>query len=183
MKIDPKQQTDKALDKLTQLAEQADELILDDGTFADEVPVNPLSVGIGAKQQTIGSRQVVKQRHFRSEPLLVTDGYTPTEIEKYVESITNGSLFVMSEAIQRGKFTFRDIEALTAALIVMGLRDGENQATLNKISAVTQQLNRLTAVVRARTMVEIQEKTADRVDKIERKLRNLKYGGKLAGGE
>lgn len=112
-----------------------------------------------------------RTKRWEKAPLLQTN---VKDGEDLCQAISDGAVKVVLDAIQRGKFEFRDIEAITSALIVLALKDGQNPDTRAKISSITAQLNRLTGVVRSRMFIEIQEDTAKKVSRIEMKLRQLK---------
>ncbi len=106
-------------------------------------------------------------------PMLITDNPSKEEMNALVEKMRIGGMRAVDKAIQRGRFTFSDVEAITAALAVMVLHPSANRQVLQISSAVGQHMDRLIKLIQARETVEINEETADRIKQIEAALMEL----------
>ena len=107
------------------------------------------------------------------EPLLTTKEMTDEEKVALVESIRWGGMRAVDEAIQRGRFTFSDIEKITAAMTALTLHPGADANTYKTNAAVGANLDRLIRLIQARETVELNQETVDRIRTIEDALMEL----------
>jgi hypothetical protein len=108
--------------------------------------------------------------------MLVTDNMSVDEMQNLVEKVRLGGLRAVDAAIQRGRFEFSDIEAITAALAVMLLNPMCSPQVAKISSALNPHLDRLAKLIKDRDLVELNEESADRIREIETALQEMASG-------
>lgn len=100
-------------------------------------------------------------------PMLVTDNASVEEMDRIMEGMRAGALRCLDMALQRGKSSFADIEAITVAMAAMCLHPSADKITIAKTTAIGGHLDRLIKLITSRETVEINQETADRIRSIE----------------
>lgn len=106
-------------------------------------------------------------------PLLVTDNMSEDDLKHLVDKVRIGGMRAIDTAIQRGRFQFSDIEAITAALAVMLLNPMADPSIFKISSALNSHLDRLTKLIKDRDTVELNAEAADRIKQIETTLTEM----------
>ena len=125
-----------------------------------------------SKPQTLPEKVAHKQAEPYT-PMLITANATPEEMELLSTKLRVAALRVLDEAIQRGKFTFHDVESVTAAMAAEVLRPGADKEGFRVSAAVGAHLDRLIKLIQARETVEMNAETVDRIRVIEDALMEL----------
>jgi hypothetical protein len=142
-----------------------------------DLPFAPPVVGRPVK--TFRKKPVEKEATPKTEvytPMLVTDNMSVDEMQNLVEKVRLGGLRAVDVAIQRGRFEFSDIEAITAALAVMLLNPMCSPQVAKISSALNPHLDRLAKLIKDRDLVELNEESADRIREIEAALQEMASG-------
>ena len=114
----------------------------------------------------------------QSVELLSSKYVSPSHADNKADKVLVSVLSVVEEAITRGQFELKDVEAISAGLIVVGLRAGEKQRTRNKINSVDKQINRIMQLIKIREELDVQRQINAHVKDLESKIEALTEASK-----
>lgn len=114
----------------------------------------------------------------QSVELLSSKYVSPAHADNKADKVLVSVLSVVEEAINRGQFELKDVEAISAGLIVVGLRAGEKQRTRNKINSVDKQINRIMQLIKIREELDVQKQINAHVKDLESKIEALTEASK-----